>query len=63
MRHSHHSCRAAVARLIAHRLARGQSPCSPQTGASCQARKRLPESFCADVARQTVRNSGYPPVT
>src|SRR5262245_53517732 len=45
-----HSCRAAVARLIAHRLARGQSPCSPQTGAYCQARKRLPESFFADVA-------------
>jgi len=51
-----HSCRAAVARLIAHRLARGQSPCSPETGAYCQARKRLPESFFADVARQTGRN-------
>src|SRR5947209_7566674 len=50
-----HSCRAAVARLIAHRLARGQRPCSPQTGAYCQARKRLPESFLADVARQTGR--------
>ena len=49
------SCRAAVARLIAHRLARGQSPCSPQTGAYCQARKRLPESFFADVARHTGR--------
>jgi hypothetical protein len=45
-----HSCRAAVARLIAHRLARGQPPCSAQTGAYCQARKRLPESFFADVA-------------
>src|SRR4051794_16937962 len=50
-----HSCRAAVARLIAHRLAHGQSPCSPETGAYCQARKRLPESFFADVARQTGR--------
>jgi hypothetical protein len=48
-----HSCRAAVARLIAHRLAQGQSPCSAETGAYCQARKRLPESFFADVARQT----------
>jgi hypothetical protein len=48
-----HSCRAAVARLIAHRLARGQRPCSAQTGAYCQARQRLPESFFADVARQT----------
>jgi hypothetical protein len=45
-----HSCRAAVARLIAHRLARGQGRCSAQTGAYCQARKRLPESFFADVA-------------
>jgi hypothetical protein len=45
-----HSCRAAVARLIAHRLARGQGPCSAQTGACCQARQRLPESFFADVA-------------
>jgi hypothetical protein len=51
-----HSCRAAVARLIAHRLARGQSPCSPETGAYCQARKRLPEAFVADVARQTGRS-------
>jgi hypothetical protein len=50
-----HSCRAAVARLLAHRLARGQSPCSAETGAYCQARKRLPESFFADVARQTGR--------
>jgi DDE family transposase len=45
-----HSCRAAVARLLAHRLARGQGRCSPRTGAYCQARQRLPESFFADVA-------------
>src|SRR5262249_11209250 len=50
-----HSCRAPVARLIAHRLARGQRPCSAETGAYCQARKRLPESFFADVARQAGR--------
>ena len=36
-----HSCRAAVARLIAHRVSRGQSACSAETGAYCQARKRL----------------------
>lgn len=48
-----HSCRAAVARLIAHRLSRGQPPCSAETGAYCQARKRLPEKFFSDVARQT----------
>ena len=50
-----HSCRAAVARLLAHRLARGRSPCSAETGAYCQARKRLPEQFFSDVARQTGR--------
>jgi hypothetical protein len=44
------SCRAAVARLIAHRLSQGQSPCSAETGAYCQARKRLPEKFFAAVA-------------
>jgi len=50
-----HSCRAAVARLIAHRLSQGQSSCSAETGAYCQARKRLPEKFFSDVARQTGR--------
>src|SRR5262249_47117905 len=33
-----HSCRAAVARLLTHRLAQGQRPCSAETGAYCQAR-------------------------
>ena len=47
--------RAAVARLIAHRLAQGQSPCSAETGAYCQARKRLPEKFVSELARQTGR--------
>src|SRR6478672_3669807 len=50
-----HSCRAAVARLIAHRISRGQCPCSSETGAYCQARKRLPEEFFSNVARQTGR--------
>src|SRR5438270_13189511 len=50
-----HSCRSAVARLIAHRIARGQSACSAETGAYCQARKRLPEKFFSEVARQTGR--------
>lgn len=48
-----HSCRAAVARLIAHRVSRGRCPCSAETGAYCQARKRLPEEFFAEVARKT----------
>jgi hypothetical protein len=50
-----HSCRAAVARLIAHRISHGQRACSSETGAYCQARKRLPEEFFSNVARQTGR--------
>src|SRR5476651_2054194 len=50
-----HSCRAAVARLIAHLVSRGESACSAETGAYCQARKRLPEEFFSNVARQTGR--------
>jgi hypothetical protein len=51
-----HSCRAAVARLIAHRVSRGQEPCSSRTGAYCQARKRLPEQFFSGVARLVGQN-------
>jgi hypothetical protein len=50
-----HSCRSAVARLIAHRVSRGQRPCSSETVAYCQARKRLPESLFSEVARRTGR--------
>jgi len=50
-----HSCRAAVARLIAYRISRGQPSCSAETGAYCQARKRLPEKFFSDVARKAGR--------
>jgi hypothetical protein len=35
----------AVARRIAHRVARGLGACSSDTGAYCQGRKRLPEEF------------------
>src|SRR5829696_4516541 len=45
-----HSCRAAVARLLAHRAARGQVPCSARTGAYCRARRRLPEEFFSAAA-------------
>jgi hypothetical protein len=38
-----HSCRDAVARLIAWRVAQGLSPCSADTGAYCTARSDLPE--------------------
>lgn len=48
-----HSCRAAVASLIAHRVSEGQKACSALTGAYCQARKRLSEKLFSEVARQT----------
>jgi hypothetical protein len=51
-----HSCRAAVARLIAHRVSQGLAPCSSETGAYCQARKRLPERFFSAVARLVGQN-------
>ncbi|MEJ7590681.1 MAG: IS4 family transposase [Planctomycetaceae bacterium] len=51
-----HSCRAAVARLIAHRISQGDNPCCPETGAYCQARKRLPEEFFSTVACQVGRD-------
>jgi hypothetical protein len=50
------SCRAAVARLVAHRVSEGQKPCSAETGAYCQARKRLPERFFSAVARLVGQN-------
>ena len=39
-----------MARLIAYRISEGLSPCSPETGAYCQAMKRLPERFFSMVA-------------
>ena len=50
-----HSCRAAVARLIAHRLSRGQSLCSAETGAYCQDRARIPRSVFATAGWLRVR--------
>src|SRR5439155_25185381 len=36
-----HSCRDAVARIIAHRAASGSRVCSPNTASYCNARSRL----------------------
>jgi len=49
-----HSCRDAVARLIAWRVACGLKPCSADTGAYCTARNDLPE----DVLHELVRDTG-----
>jgi hypothetical protein len=48
-----HSCRDAVARLIAWRVARGQEPCSAETGAYCTARNDLPEEALHALVRDT----------
>jgi putative transposase len=45
-----HSCRDAVARLIAWRVAGGLKPCSADTGAYCTARNDLPEEVVHELA-------------
>jgi hypothetical protein len=48
-----HSCRAAVARLLAWRVARGLPECSPDTGGYCRARRRLPERLLPRLVRES----------
>lgn len=50
-----HSCRDAVARLAAWRVAQGRAPCSPDTSAYCTARDALPEAACHALVRRTGR--------
>jgi len=50
-----HSCREAVARLAAWRLAQGRRACSPETGGYCTARSHLPENACRELVRRTGR--------
>ena len=50
-----HSCREAVARFIAFRVARGEEPCGPDTGSYCKARQRLPLKVVTDLTRGTGR--------
>jgi hypothetical protein len=47
------SCREALSRLRPWMIAKGQTPCSPQTGSYCKARKRLPEGVVSTLARQS----------
>src|SRR3954453_19146132 len=48
-----HSCRDAVARVIAHRAAGGLETCSPNTASYCNARGRLPTGVLSTLARRT----------
>jgi hypothetical protein len=50
-----HSCQDAVARIIAHRSARGQEICSPNTAAFCKARLRLPLQVVECLAKETAQ--------
>ena len=50
----YHSCRAAVARLIAHRVSRGQRACSAETGAKLvEALTELGARFVRHYAERT----------
>src|SRR5437660_9731456 len=48
-----HSCRDAVARVIAHRAAGGREACSPNTASYCNARGRLPTGVLSALARRS----------
>jgi hypothetical protein len=48
-----HSCRDAVARIIAHRAANGLETCSPNTASYCTARSRLHMGVLRTLARRT----------
>jgi hypothetical protein len=50
-----HSCRDAVARLAAWRVAQELPPCSADTGAYCTARSQLPEEASRELVRRTGR--------
>ena len=52
---SDHSCRDAVARLLAWRAAGGLSPCSANTVSYCEARQRLP----LELLQRLVREEGH----
>jgi hypothetical protein len=48
-----HSCRDAVARIIAHRAAAGLKACSPNPASYCDARARIPTAVLRTLARRT----------
>jgi hypothetical protein len=48
-----HSCRNAVAQVIAEQVAAGEEPCSSATGAYCKARQRLPEELLWRLMRES----------
>jgi hypothetical protein len=51
-----HSCRDAVARILAHRVASGRKPCSPNPASYCNARARLATAVLRDLAKNTAQH-------
>jgi len=50
-----HSCRDAVSRIIAHRVANGLEACSPNTASYCNARGRIPTDVLRTLAKRTAQ--------
>src|SRR6201981_1416098 len=50
-----HSCRHAVARVIAHQAASGATVCSPNTASYCNARSRLRTDVLRTLAKRTAQ--------
>lgn len=50
-----HSCRDAVSRIIAHRVANDHTVCSPNTASYCKARSRIITNVLSTLARQTAQ--------
>jgi hypothetical protein len=50
-----HSCRDAVARIIAHRAASGVAACSPNTASYCTARGRLRTGVLSTLAKRSAQ--------
>ena len=50
-----HSCRDAVSRIIAHRVASGDTTCSPSTASYCNARSRLNTGVLRSLAKRTAQ--------
>lgn len=48
-----HSCRDAVARVLADRISQGEEPCSGDTSPYCRARMRLPENLITRLLKKT----------
>jgi hypothetical protein len=51
-----HSCRETVSRILAHRVASGLKPCSPNPASYCNARSRLTTAVLRNLAKNTAQH-------